>query len=501
MPWLLRCTPYDPVLPGERTLYFSDIGFMSKPTDTPADTYWKRRLEAPLDARTSLFSGSAIGGRSEVTYGAITLANDDGALDALADYDWDGRTVEVRYTAVERPVFADFSIVFSGAAERLVPGDTFSIELRDLQVLLDAPYQPLTFAGTGGAEGPAELAGRRKPMTLGVRRHVEPVQINGGLLIFAYGSGPSGGVLAAYDGGSPLVAGSNYASYAALAAATVAAGSYATCNALSLIRLGDQIGTVLTIDVEGVKPSGSVLKKFGDLAQYVITNATTLTSGDFATSTVSAMNTAAPDTLGHWYSGAQDATVRDVLDQLAQTHLAYYLVNATRKIEMGRFAAPKVTADFEFDEDDIFNIAPTRGERRLKRQTVRYGKRERLLSSSEVLGTIQGSTRDALLKEWQQEFDEDGAVATASLLATTETLDSALDIQAEALALAQNRISLFGPARRTMTATVPFTPGLTVGQTVRLQIARYGLGAGKNFVVLSLDPDASAKTHEMKVWG
>ena len=84
MPWLLLAQPYDEAITATRSLYFSDLGFTTTPIESPANTYWDRRIEVPLVVGQSLFAGSDAGGRSEVSIGQITLANHDGALDALA---------------------------------------------------------------------------------------------------------------------------------------------------------------------------------------------------------------------------------------------------------------------------------------------------------------------------------------------------------------------------------------------------------------------------------
>ncbi|MBX9749270.1 MAG: hypothetical protein K5Q68_06600, partial [Roseococcus sp.] len=189
MPWLLFAQPYDEAITGLRSLYFSDLGFVTTPTEAPANTYWDRRIEVPLVVEQSLFSGSDAGGRSEISIGQITLANDDGALDALAGYDWDGRLIEVRFSALANPVLADFAVVFSGTAERLVPGDEIAIEVRDLQILLDEPYQPARFLGTGGVEGPAEFKDRRKPRVMGVVRQFTPLLLNEPAQVWCFGDG------------------------------------------------------------------------------------------------------------------------------------------------------------------------------------------------------------------------------------------------------------------------------------------------------------------------
>lgn len=501
MPWLLFAQPYDESLPGIRSLYFSDVGFVTSPVESPANTYWDRRIEVPLIVTQSLFSNASLGGRSEVSIGQITLANEDGGLDSLYDYDWDGRLIEVRYASVTDPVLADFSVVFSGTAEQIVLGEQISIEVRDLQILLDEPYQPARFLGTGGVEGPTEFKDRRKPRLMGVRRQFTPILLNEPAQIWCYNDGPVGGPLAVLDKGDPVTAGSDYASYAALAAATVTAGTYATCNALGLLRLSGAPLGVLTIDAEGAKPSGTVLKKFADIAVHIVDAATTLTSSDFATGAVTALNTACPQTLGHWYDGNSEATVRGVLDALAESVGVYYGFDDSRKIVLGRLEEPAVTADFEFIDRDLIELSPIRAERRLKTQIVKWGKRERPLQDQDIAGVVTGSARQALIEEWRQEKYEDTAVATASLLSKEETLDSYFDLSSDAAAEAQRRVDLYGPKRKGFTLTAPFVAGLRPGATVKITDERYGLESGELFRVLNVERRAIDQEITLEVWG
>lgn len=501
MPWLLFAQPYDEAITGLRSLYFSDLGFVTAPAESPANTYWDRRIEVPLVVGQSLFAGSNIGGRSEISIGQITLANQDGALDGLADYDWDGRLIEVRYSALTNPVLADFAVVFSGTAERLVTGDEIAIEVRDLQILLDEPYQPARFAGTGGAEGPAEYKDRRKPRLMGVGRQFVPILLNQASQVWCYGDGPVGGPLAVLDRGVAITAGADYADYAALIGAGIGAGTYGTCNALGLIRLGTAPTGVLTIDAEGAKPSGAVLKRFADMAQHAIDTATTLSASDFATGTVSALNTLCPQTLGHWYDGGSDITLRAVLDQIAQSVGCFYGFDDSRKIVLGRLDAPAVTADFSFGERDLISLRSLPAERRLKTQVVRWGRRIRPLGDQDIAGSVTGTARQALIEEWRQERDASATVAAASLLAREETLDSAFDVQADALAEAQRRVTMYGPRRAGFEAVVELVAGLRPGATVQITDPRFGLAAGRRFRVMRTERQAAEQEITMELWG
>lgn len=502
MAWLLHAQPYDETLPGIVNLYFSDVGFVTSPVESPANTYWDRRIEVPLSFTRSLFSGADSSGQSDVAIGQVVLANSDGALDFLSDYEWDGRFIELKYTEVENPILSDFYVAFSGTAERLVLGDDVALELRDLQILFDEPYQPLKFLGTGGVEGPSEYKDRRKPRLLGVARQFTPLLLNEPASIWCYSDGPVGGPTLVADAGVPLTFYADFASYALLEATVlIPPGQYGTCNALGLLRLESPLNGILTIDAEGVKLSGSVLKKFADMAVHIVDAATTLGSGDFATGTVAALNAVCPQTLRLWYDGASELTVKAALDILAETVGCYYGFDLSRKIVLGRMEGPAGSEAFAYVERDLLELKVLGVDRRLKSQTVKWGKRLRVLSEDDLAGAVVDPEKSAMITEWRQEKYEDSAVATASLLAREETLESCFDVQANALTEAQRLVDLHGPKRQAYSATVEFEANLEPGLTVKLTDSRYGLAAGKLFLVLKLEQNAAEGESTMELWG
>lgn len=500
MPWLLLAQPYDDTIPGIRSLYFSDVGFTTTPAESPANTYWDRRIEVPLVVTQSLFALANAGGRSDISIGEITLANQDGGLDALGAYDWDGRLIELRYTPILRPVLADFVVVFSGTAERVVVGDQVEIEVRDLQILLDQPYQPNRFAGTGGVEGPADLAGRRKPKNIGVTRFISPVLIDQSNRVWAYHDGVVQGGITVRDAGISLTIFANYANYAALIGAAIPAGQVGTCHALGLIRLGSAPAGVLVMEAEGASVGGVGIRRYGDLAQYVITSATSLTAGDFATGTVAAINGTAGQPLGFYYDGSNEITVRQVLDQLAQSVGCWFGFDDARKIVLGRLDAPAVTPDFSFTARDLFDLRPLATERRLKAQVVRFFRKWRPLQNQEIAAGITVG-REWFAQEWSIERAEDAAVATASLLSREETLDSCLDVRADAAAEASRRVTLYGARRLSFEARVPLVAGVRPGVTVQITDPRFGLAGGRRFRVLRVERRAADQEMTLEVWG
>ena len=109
------------------------------------------------------------------------------------------------------------------------------------------------FAGTSGLEGGPDLKGTLKAWIFGHAKNVEPILINEDSSVYQFSAyGPIQSVDALYERGAsfgPSVG--DYATYAALVAATIPAGRWATCLAQGLIRLGAPQYGVITGDVKG----------------------------------------------------------------------------------------------------------------------------------------------------------------------------------------------------------------------------------------------------------
>ncbi|SMH29785.1 hypothetical protein [Azospirillum agricola] len=503
MPYLLRAEPYDASLGAVRPLYFSDVGFTTEPTDSPSNTYWVRRIETPLTVKRSLFSGAAIGGYSETSFGHATLANDDGGLDWLSDLEWDGRRIEILYTTVERPTLADFVLLFSGAAEQLVPGDVLEIELRDLLVLLDVPASRGQFGGTGGIDGTAALKGREKPWLIGRRRQFEPVLINAVLNIYMIDPLGYSALLAARDQGVAFGAPvGDYASYAALAAVSLTGSQVATAKAVGLIRLGAKPNGRFTIDAEGIKVAGAWVYRFADLVRHLVTSMTTLEDADLDGSSFAAMNTLQPAVLGYWCDGSNVPQVRDVVDELAESVGAYWGFGEDRLLGLGRYDGPAATADFEFPERDLIDLTPRSVERRQKTLKLGYRPFSVTFSEQELDNATTAADREAFQAEYRwTTVGTNAAAAAASLLATEDEAKTLFDSEADAVTERDRRQALYGAKVKAFDALVPLTPGLEVGHTVRLTDARYGLAAGWRGLVLEAERNADDETHKLTVMG
>lgn len=150
-----------------------------------------------------------------------------------------------------------------------------------------------TYAGTGGAEGSADLKGRLKPLIIGWADNVEPVLINTVDNVYQFsGYGAIEGVTTLYERAADFGASTgDHASYAALVAASIPAGRWATCLAAGMIRLGAPAAGVITGDIKGHKVSTTTPRLTGAVINALATIAG-VSSGNIETATLTSLDSA-----------------------------------------------------------------------------------------------------------------------------------------------------------------------------------------------------------------
>ncbi len=149
-----------------------------------------------------------------------------------------------------------------------------------------------TYAGTGDEEGGEDLKERPKPWLLGRCFNVEPVLINTVDSVFHFSAyGAIEAVTTLYENGSDFGASiGDYADYAALVAASIPEGRWATCLAEGMVRLGAPQAGVITGDVDGDSVASNWLDKTGEIITRVATNAGAISQVD--TASLTALDTA-----------------------------------------------------------------------------------------------------------------------------------------------------------------------------------------------------------------
>lgn len=152
-----------------------------------------------------------------------------------------------------------------------------------------------TYAGSGGAEGGDDLRNRLKPLVLGWAKNVEPVLVDAVNNVYQFsGYGAIEDVTTLYERASAFSASTgDHVTYAALVAATIAPGQWATCLAAGMIRLGAPQAGVITGDIKGHKVGGATPRLTGAIINALATIAG-VSSGAIETASLSAMDVDKP---------------------------------------------------------------------------------------------------------------------------------------------------------------------------------------------------------------
>jgi hypothetical protein len=240
------------------------IPFITLPSDTLPNQQFTGKLLKGLEFHVSIVD-SDIGRKMSTGVGELQLDNSDRAFDTLyANNTIDGRRVLLKYGQITIPglvpsSFDTYPTLLDGIAEDwFLDASELRITLRDNAFKMDVPASANAYGGTGTTDGDAGLTGKRKPLAYGVVNNVTPAQINATNLVYQVHDGNAvNAIPAVYDFGyalpTPGTVGpdADYASYAALIAATISNGHYATCKALGLFRLGSTPAGAVTCDVQG----------------------------------------------------------------------------------------------------------------------------------------------------------------------------------------------------------------------------------------------------------
>lgn len=164
----------------------------------------------------------------------------------------------------------------------------------------------------------------------------------------------------------------------------------------------------------------------------------------------------------------------------------FWGIGTDGKLRLGRYDLPGAPVA-TIRRRDMLDLVPQQAPRRIK--SVRLSYRPGLaLTESELSGDIADADRELAMqdREWTEPAT-DAVTATESLLAGELEKDTLFDLEADAEAERDRLLALLSARRQPFDVTVRLGGGfdaVAVGQTVTLIDTRYGLAAGRDFVVL-----------------
>ncbi|WPZ36266.1 hypothetical protein T8K17_08960 [Thalassobaculum sp. OXR-137] len=489
--YLVILEPYDPAVEGIVPQYFSDDGFVTLPTDTPADTYFDPRLLTALNFERQLFTDGRLSGRSVPGAGTLQLNNADGALDPITAMAFDGRRVRVLLGG-EGFLYTQFETIFDGTADGIEFDDiAVTVRLRDLQSRFEAGVDRGIYGGTGGLVGRVGLKDREKPLTFGRVFHVPAILVDPASLTYQVHDGPIEDVDAVFDSGLALTK----------AAGVPIAGQYSVEAATGTFRLGASAAGTVTAHVRGDKTGGVYVDTVaGIMERLVTTRASTQAPIALDMAGFAAFAGICSYQVGLWIR--EGRSMGEVLDALADSVGAHFGFDRAGRMTIGRVEVPAATPVARFDVSNVLDLERLAVARPVWRQSVEYRRYWQPLDAASVAGAVGDEARADLAEPVRVEAAADPAIRTLHPLSEEAVVTTLLTEAASASAEASRLLSLFGSGRvafRVVLKTEPFA--LELGQTVRLTYPRHGLTAGRNLVIVGMVEDSAVNEITLDLWG
>ncbi len=388
--YLVECSPYDPGLADTRPVNFS-YGLTEEYFPGKTDPY-PVRLKQAFTHETGVFDQNLPGGTT-ISVGSCIIGNTDGRMDWLLELNWDGRSVVVK-RGYEGDAYATFVTEFTGSAlEIMADRSDIVINLRDNSYKLVKAIQENKYLGTGGMEGTLDLRSRPKPLAFGPFKNVAPVILDPARLVFQIHDGVMGSVTAVYDKGIELADGGDFASYAALIAANITPGFYATCLASGLVRLGAKLAGNLTIDGVGALGSATTIP---DLAKaFLISDWGGLVLADLDETSFTDMATDAPWDFQGVYLSEPTSQRDELLETLMAAVNGFWLVKRDGKIAVQLFKFE--TPTYSVRAEDIHGLQRIPSPSPLNKVIVNYDKNPTIMGVGDF--NIQRETLNGYLKD------------------------------------------------------------------------------------------------------
>lgn len=498
---------YDPALPGVRTLHFATQGYTTGATDSPAHTYYDGRIQQPANVQRVCFADGKTFGKSQIGYGELVLVNNDGGLDYLLDYSFAGRPITIRLgTMLPNQIAPTWVTVLRGTMEQAqFSWQKVTVRVRDRQLDIAQPLQQTRYAGTGtSVEGGDNIVGKPKPLVFGRVLNATPTQTDPTRRIYQVSANQLVSLDAVYDRGAALTAGAAYASQADMEATAPSANQYRVWNSASgcYIRLGSAPNGTVTVDA-----TQGATRTVGQLYSAIL-QAAGISSSDISSSDIAAIDAAAPYEVGVYASSQSEYTPIQLLDTLCASVGAWYGADATGVFRIGQIALPTGTAVGTITATDIIKI-----ERVASRDAgvgipawkVKLGYQRVWTVQNDLTSNVSDARKQFVAEEYRRIEVSDSAVKTANLLSPEIAFDTVLNSKTDATAEANRRLTLYKARRDVYEVTVRVDAALAsvldLGRIITLQINRFGMSAGKKFLVIGIRTNLRGYQFDLTLWG
>lgn len=404
----------------DTTLYLSSRGYVTGPSETPANTVYKACIQGGMQIQEQL----PVDGSPTFAFGDVELDNLDGELDPWFGYVWANRAVNI-YVGDMRWARADFRLVFSGLVDDVTSRDrtTFNIKMRDKLQQLNTALTDVKLGGT------STNADRLLPLTFGECHNITPLLLDKATLKYQWHAGAAERLIEVRDNGAPVTA-----------TADLTTGTF---------TLAANPAGAITASVQGAKPGGTYTNTIANLVSYIVQNygTTPFTGTDIDSANFTAFNAANAQAVGSFLSDRTN--VIQVCQDLAASVGAQVGVNALGQLQLLQIALPYTGT-----------TATTVTDQNMLEQTLRVSDRPAVVASVKLgycrnwtvqtglLTGIPSDHKDLFAQEYLTKTVGDSATAVTYKLTQEPTeVDTLLLVGTEASTETTRRLTLWKTPR------------------------------------------------------
>ena len=499
----------------EVTLNFSSAAYVTGTTNLPPDgvnhTFYDPRITQPAMIQQECWNNGRIGGSSRIGFGTIELANTDGGLDYLTAYAFDGRSITVIVGDLSQGGTPVWTVALTGKMAPPVIGiKTVTLYLRDRLQELDVPICTSIYAGDNslpnGVEGTAaDIGGSRKPRVFGKVLNITPVLVNTSLLIYQVNDGAINDIPKCYYRGAELTKGADYTDLTDMETTAPSAGGYRILKSMGLFRINNAVDGAITCDVtEGAASSDRTAAQIA----YDMGIIGGLSSGDFESADITALDTANSSQLGVYYQ--DDTTVLQAIDYVIDSVGAWWGFDRLGKLRMKQWVAPSGTPVVTFTSAEIEELERITDSNSVPTWRLLFKYRKNYtVQKDDIAGTVTAD-RKAVISSDGLNFERKSTATLTSNLAAIEVIKEtaitgATNGQTEAGAESLRLINLYKVMRQRYEVTVfidsTLISTINLGDVVRLQLNRFSMSSGVDFRIMGIKMDMNTKRCFLSLWG
>lgn len=448
----------------EVTRLLSNRGYVTRPTDTPANTQYRPVITGGIKFTETL----SLDGTASLSFGDIEIDNLSGDRDSWLDDVWANRAIKV-YIGDVRWIRSDFRLVFDGITANFdtKARDKFNLKISDKLQRLNFPVSEINLGGS------TANADKIIPLCFGECHNIEPLLTDPLTNTYQVHNGPIEQIIEVRDNGVPVAFTPN-----------LATGTFV---------LAAQPAGQITASVQGDKPSGvyandiaGIVKR---LAQAYGRSANVFTNPEIDTAAFAAFALLNPQPVGVYLKERRN--VIEVMNSLAASVGGRVLISRAGLLTILQLSLPQAAPGTTVTATDIAHHSLFVSSLPAVKAACQLGYCKNWTVQSTIAAGVALSSADLFKQEWLTQTRTDSTTQTDYKTFVEPVMEeSMLLTNGDAIVETTRRLNMWRVQRKVYKYTgMPWLMLESLGSSQTIQNSRYGLTNGATGQIVSLATD------------